>query len=65
MIRRAAVAGSFYPGSPERLLAQAAELITEDLPRTRAIGAVVPHAGYLYSGRIAGAVYAPDRKSVV
>lgn len=58
MIRRAAVAGSFYPGSPERLLAQAAELITEDLPRTRAIGAVVPHAGYLYSGRIAGAVYA-------
>lgn len=58
MIRRAVVAGSFYPGTPERLRAQAADLIIGDLPKVRAIGAVVPHAGYIYSGRIAGAVYA-------
>lgn len=58
MIRRAVVAGSFYPGTPERLRAQAADLIAWDLPKVRAIGAVVPHAGYIYSGRVAGAVYA-------
>jgi MEMO1 family protein len=58
MIRRAVVAGLFYQGSPERLRAQAADLTTGDLPKMRAIGAVVPHAGYIYSGRVAGAVYA-------
>jgi MEMO1 family protein len=58
MIRPAVVAGSFYPGTPERLLARAADLITGDLPKMRGIGAVVPHAGYIYSGRVAGAVYA-------
>lgn len=58
MIRRAVVAGSFYPGTPERLRAQAADLITGDLPKVRAIGAVVPHAGLIYSGKVAGSVYA-------
>ncbi len=58
MIRRAAVAGSFYPGTLEQLRAQAADLIKGDLPEVRAIGAVVPHAGYIYSGKVAGAVYA-------
>jgi hypothetical protein len=57
MIRRAAVAGSFYPGAPERLLAQARDLIWGDQPTARAIAAVVPHAGYRYSGKVAGAVY--------
>ncbi len=58
MIRRAVVAGSFYPDTPERLRAQAADLITEDLQMMHAIGAIVPHAGYIYSGKVAGAVYA-------
>lgn len=58
MIRRAAVAGSFYWATRERLRAQAADLIAGDLPRERAIGAVVPHAGFIYSGKVAGAVYA-------
>jgi hypothetical protein len=57
MIRRAAVAGSFYGGSRDRLRAQAAELIRSDEEKVRAMGAVVPHAGYLYSGKVAGAVY--------
>src|SRR5574337_1678733 len=57
MIRRPVVAGSFYPSMPERLRAQAADLIAGDLPKVRAIGAVVPHAGYIYSGKISGAVY--------
>jgi AmmeMemoRadiSam system protein B len=58
MIRRAAVAGSFYGGTRERLRAQAADLIKWDVPKARAVGAVVPHAGYIYSGKVAGAVYA-------
>ncbi len=57
MIRRAAVAGSFYGGTRERLRAQATDLIRGDVPRVRAVGAVVPHAGYIYSGKVAGAVY--------
>jgi AmmeMemoRadiSam system protein B len=57
MIRRAAVAGSFYGGSREQLRIQASDLITGDHPTVRAVGAVVPHAGYAYSGRVAGAVY--------
>jgi len=58
MIRRPVAAGSFYPSMPDRLRAQAGDLVAGDLPKTRAIGAVVPHAGYAYSGRVAGAVYA-------
>src|SRR5574337_2163228 len=58
MIRRAAVAGSFYPGAPEQLRAQATDLITWDRQTVRAIGAVVPHAGLIYSGKVAGSVYA-------
>ena len=58
MIRRAVVAGLFYSGTRERLRAQAADLITGDLPKARAIGAVVPHAGLIYSGKVAGSVYA-------
>jgi AmmeMemoRadiSam system protein B len=58
MIRRAAVAGSFYGGTRERLRAQTADLIKSDEGKVHAVGAVVPHAGYLYSGKVAGAVYA-------
>ncbi|MGH7429644.1 MAG: AmmeMemoRadiSam system protein B [Candidatus Methylomirabilaceae bacterium] len=58
MIRRAAVAGSFYGATPERLIAQARDLIGGDQPKVPAIAAVVPHAGYTYSGKVAGAVYA-------
>ncbi|MDD5558502.1 AmmeMemoRadiSam system protein B [Candidatus Methylomirabilis sp.] len=58
MIRRAAVAGSFYSGAPERLRAQATDFIQWDLPKVRGIGAVVPHAGLIYSGKVAGSVYA-------
>ena len=57
MIRRAVVAGSFYGGTRERLRVQATDLITGAVPQVRAVGAVVPHAGYIYSGKVAGAVY--------
>jgi hypothetical protein len=57
MIRRSAVAGTFYPGTRERLRLQVRDLLPQAGPRTRAVGIVVPHAGYVYSGRVAGAVY--------
>lgn len=60
MIRPPAVAGSFYEASPDRLRAQVDECFAEN-PRAdekqRFIGAVVPHAGLMYSGHVAAAFY--------
>ncbi|MFQ5882159.1 MAG: AmmeMemoRadiSam system protein B [Candidatus Methylomirabilales bacterium] len=58
MIRRAAVAGTFYPGAARALRVQVEDLLSPGEQKTEALGVVVPHAGYLYSGRVAGAVYA-------
>lgn len=59
-IRKPVIAGSWYPGNPEVLkreidgfLKQAA--ITE-IPR-KPVAIVSPHAGYLYSGRVAAHAY--------
>lgn len=57
MIREAVVAGYFYPGRREVLLSTLKELIVFDEPKKEALGIVVPHAGYMYSGRVAGKVY--------
>ena len=59
MIRSPAVAGHFYPAEPAALTAQLHTLLGEPPPaeKLRAIGCVVPHAGYMYSGHVAGAVY--------
>lgn len=56
-IRQPAVAGSFYEARPDRLERHVRELIPEGLEARPAIGAIVPHAGYVYSGPVAGAVY--------
>ena len=57
MIRRPAVAGSFYEGERERLRAQIRELIPQGQPQESCLAAVVPHAGLMYSGKVAGTVY--------
>ena len=58
--RPPAVAGQFYEGSADRLRAQVA-LCLDANPEPPAkepfIGAVVPHAGLMYSGHVAGAFY--------
>jgi hypothetical protein len=56
-IRPPAVAGQFYPDRPEILLREIQEYTRPDKERRRALGCVVPHAGYMYSGHVAGAVY--------
>lgn len=56
-IRSPAVAGSFYPGSA-RELDRVVRSFTRDEPdRVAARGIVVPHAGYIYSGGVAGEVF--------
>ena len=59
--RPPAVAGTFYEGTPERLRAQVDACFAANPPanaKTRFIGAVVPHAGLMYSGHVAAALYA-------
>lgn len=58
MTRKPAVAGQFYPGSPERLRAFLREAVRLPAEPVRAVGIVVPHAGYVYSGKVAGEVFA-------
>ncbi len=57
MIRPPAVAGRFYPADPQTLSRQIEAFCDSGAQRTSAIGCVVPHAGYMYSGHVAGAVY--------
>jgi len=57
MRRAPAVAGQFYKGSPDTLQKQVAGFIQPDALKRKAIGIVSPHAGFMYSGAIAGAVY--------
>jgi AmmeMemoRadiSam system protein B len=72
MVRPPAVAGSFYPTDERELARQvddfsmpvgaAGTAPPEEIPdnnqgKVRAIACVVPHAGFIYSGHVAGAVY--------
>jgi MEMO1 family protein len=57
-MRHPAVAGRFYPSDSRVLRADIQSYVSPAQPAIRAIGCVVPHAGYMYSGHVAGAVYA-------
>jgi AmmeMemoRadiSam system protein B len=61
MKRTAAVAGQFYYGTSSRLLQQVEEYTDKGIQKEDAIGIVVPHAGLMYSGGVAGAVYSSIR----
>ena len=59
LVRHAAVAGQFYPDDPQELRADverflAAAKAVETVPKA----VIAPHAGYFYSGPIAGSAYA-------
>ncbi|MFC1931248.1 AmmeMemoRadiSam system protein B [Chloroflexota bacterium] len=56
MIREPVVAGQFYPGSASKLRAMLEMLVDEKAEKREVIGLVSPHAGYPYSGPVAGAV---------
>ncbi len=57
-VRQPAVAGRFYPGDPDRLRREIQQYTSVTGNKIHAIGCVTPHAGYMYSGHVAGAVYA-------
>jgi AmmeMemoRadiSam system protein B len=57
LVRRPAVAGQFYPGRSETLLQEIRDYTGTDTTKVSVLGCIVPHAGYLYSGHVAGAVY--------
>jgi AmmeMemoRadiSam system protein B len=63
MVRQAAVAGKFYTSDPDELRQELEQMLPQresSLPEGEAgrpLGIVAPHAGYLYSGKVAGSVY--------
>jgi AmmeMemoRadiSam system protein B len=58
IVRPPAVAGKFYPADPETLRRDVERYLSERVEKIAARGCVVPHAGYMYSGHVAGAVFA-------
>jgi hypothetical protein len=61
-LRKAVFAGQFYEADPAKLAALVdgylASAAPAALPPGRIVGLIVPHAGYVYSGRTAAAAYA-------
>jgi AmmeMemoRadiSam system protein B len=70
LVRHPAVAGRFYPRDPEILRDELRTYLSQS-PSSQdsssrgtsgkliqAVGCIVPHAGYMYSGHVAGAVFA-------
>ena len=57
MRRKAAVAGSFYPGTLQELRRMLGRMVDLEAPKTKALAVVSPHAGFVYSGPVAGAVF--------
>lgn len=63
MLRKPAVANQFYPGDPRQLAATVKALagpVAEDR-KIAALAVVAPHAGYIYSGRVAAETFARVR----
>jgi AmmeMemoRadiSam system protein B len=61
MIREAIVAGQFYPGNKDECKTEL-EFFTENLPikaqlPEKIVGGIVPHAGWVFSGDVAGMVF--------
>lgn len=65
-LRPAVFAGQFYPADPARLASEIDGYLAAAAPAAssgagRVVGLIVPHAGYMYSGRTAAAAYAAVR----
>ena len=65
-IRKPIVAGQFYPANRETCITEIEEClgeyaVKEPLPEAIA-GGVVPHAGWIFSGGLAGLVFAAIKK---
>jgi len=56
-LRCPAVSGQFYYGTAPRLKSQVEQYVVKGTAREKVIGIISPHAGLMYSGHVAGAVY--------
>ncbi len=69
MERLPAVAGQFYPDDPSALQRELARCVPSVSAPRRAVAVISPHAGYVYSGQVAGetlaAVQVPDTVVVI
>lgn len=65
------VAGRFYPDDPKRLRASVESYLEQGKknasipPDRRLVALVAPHAGYVYSGPVAGVAYAASKNATV
>jgi MEMO1 family protein len=57
MLREPAVAGRFYPSNPQTLRHDVSGFLDPTRAGAPAIACLAPHAGYMYSGPVAGAVF--------
>ncbi|HXJ85601.1 MAG TPA: AmmeMemoRadiSam system protein B [Candidatus Binatia bacterium] len=61
ILRHPAVAGRFYPGDSDDLRTEVQTFLSQSISNNaeplKAIGCIAPHAGYMYSGHVAGAVF--------
>lgn len=68
-VRPPAVAGQFYPGTANGVDEMLARLLPPERTRENCVAALVPHAGWRYSGRLAAEVWArlyiPERVIIV
>jgi AmmeMemoRadiSam system protein B len=57
VIRKPCVAGSFYPSDREALEGEVSSYVRSEEEKIPALGLVSPHAGYMYSGGVAGVTF--------
>ena len=69
MIRKAVVAGQFYPSHPAQLKKAIAGFKQNNTRQENALACILPHAGYMYSGAVAvrtlASVHIPDTCIIV
>ena len=58
MIRQPVASGRFYPGTADQLKSLIESFAEDVEDKVEALGVVAPHAGYIYSGSVAAAVFA-------
>jgi hypothetical protein len=57
-VRTTAVAGAFYPGTRPELERQLYSLVPDEVAHHELLACIAPHAGYVYSGGVAGRLFA-------
>ncbi len=66
-VHRAVGAGRWFPGSPDQLRSDVAGYVDEADPPPvagRIVSAIAPHAGYMYSGKVAGYTFRAIRNNI-